>query len=1032
MTANNTPKIHFINAGAGSGKTTRLVSLFCEHLLGKEVSLDSKMIVPYTQREVIPAERIMLTTYTRAAAGEFKDRIKSILLKNRRADLVSSVDSATIGTIDSICQQYIQKYWYLLDMTPNLVVKEKKDFNIILRQLLDKETIATKSDKYILSLYRGQFELKKKDDEERSVDYVDFWKDAAIDILCKMEMYDIPSTRLKEIRDTSLDTVKTIFSKNSTATQEFDLSQYEKDLVECINLIFNIVERLLKEYNAYKVSNNLLTYQDLEVKFLKLLDFSQVREDLVNSLSCLMVDEFQDISPIQLKIYQKLSSILSQTYWVGDPKQSIYGFRGSDVQLVNGVIHNLPSVPSDTQLVEGQILTSSEQLINGKLCKTENLSTSYRSLPVLVDKVSDIFTHAFSTSVLGANSKEVLTPEQVKLIPCNTKMKPLQDQLSKVCDGKFIHHLWQTNHVKSGESSDARRYDVMYPPLAEYIKSAVADSSHPLHQVADREINALRDITYGDIAILTKSNDRCEKIGITLSEHGIPVSISQTKIIDQIEVRLALAFLKYIYGTEEKLSIAEINKLWEDMSLDENLGSLAAGAAPNQIFDKLDKFRSEYQYNSIYHTLREIISYFDLYNYVAKWGLAEVRKNNLKSLLQYADQYSQSNNTSISDFIKYIKSTEIKSDFDNSGNSVKILTYHKAKGLEWKVVILDDLYFDWEKKFQGIVGVKTMSDENGNTIINYFPPVDNISKKVLANCKSTNLSLYKDCYSKSLAEQIRLLYVGFTRAENHIVIPSFGAAELKLLSCLGITVDQLVPLRESFPSVGTQTESSSVSQVCSLTPGTIKEASCRRLSPSTAGKEPSSNSLSVSEVISLTSHIDISQLPLEIAETDKGTCIHNFMAAYRWNGSSNVAKNREWNLKVANRILENFSMASAIKAEELVDTASVIFTELETKYGTEITLEREVSIKHYLDDSRIVDGEIDLLIGLGEKDSKKQYVIVDYKNVSKEPEDIEKHTSGYFSQLSYYKNAVLAGEGNSVVTEMYICYPTLGKLILIK
>ena len=55
----------------------------------------------------------------------------------------------------------------------------------------------------------------------------------------------------------------------------------------------------------------------------------------------LMVDEFQDTSPIQLSLFVKMASLVDKVIWVGDPKQSIYGFRGSDAALIDTVIDNL-------------------------------------------------------------------------------------------------------------------------------------------------------------------------------------------------------------------------------------------------------------------------------------------------------------------------------------------------------------------------------------------------------------------------------------------------------------------------------------------------------------------------------------------------------------------------------------------------------------------------------------------------------------------------------------------------------------------
>ena len=85
-------KIHFIKAGAGSGKTHRLTEMFCEHL----------------KNGARPSE-FVLTTYTKAAADEFRSKIKAKLKEKQMCDMIPLVESAHIGTIHSVAQSFIEK-----------------------------------------------------------------------------------------------------------------------------------------------------------------------------------------------------------------------------------------------------------------------------------------------------------------------------------------------------------------------------------------------------------------------------------------------------------------------------------------------------------------------------------------------------------------------------------------------------------------------------------------------------------------------------------------------------------------------------------------------------------------------------------------------------------------------------------------------------------------------------------------------------------------------------------------------------------
>lgn len=97
--------IHNISAGAGSGKTTRLVGIITDLVSGK-------------MGEKCSPERMILTTFTKAAAGEFKERAAAKLMEAGYLEEAVALDAAMIGTIHSIAQAYITRYWYLCGMSP--------------------------------------------------------------------------------------------------------------------------------------------------------------------------------------------------------------------------------------------------------------------------------------------------------------------------------------------------------------------------------------------------------------------------------------------------------------------------------------------------------------------------------------------------------------------------------------------------------------------------------------------------------------------------------------------------------------------------------------------------------------------------------------------------------------------------------------------------------------------------------------------------------------------------------------------------
>ena len=168
------------------------------------------------------------------------------------------------------------------------------------------------------------------------------------------------------------------------AWQHQSLPEFRADIRNFIQNLFQTAIAALREYDDYKKRRGLIDYTDMEVLVSRLLDNPAVKTVLQDELDLLMVDEFQDTNPIQLAIFLKLSQLAKHSVWVGDPKQSIYGFRGAEPRLMQAIIEAAGGI------------------------KAENIQIkSWRSRADLVDMVNSLFTRAFPQ----------LPEEQVALAP---------------------------------------------------------------------------------------------------------------------------------------------------------------------------------------------------------------------------------------------------------------------------------------------------------------------------------------------------------------------------------------------------------------------------------------------------------------------------------------------------------------------------------------------------------------------------------------------------------------------------------------
>ena len=111
---------------------------------------------------------------------------------------------------------------------------------------------------------------------------------------------------------------------------------FQADVKQMIYGVFQCAGKALKYYEMFKQKQGLMDFVDQETKVLDLSRNNDAfRASMQDRLQLMMVDEFQDTSPIQLALFLEISSLSGRSVWVGDPKQAIYGFRGTDPQLMD-------------------------------------------------------------------------------------------------------------------------------------------------------------------------------------------------------------------------------------------------------------------------------------------------------------------------------------------------------------------------------------------------------------------------------------------------------------------------------------------------------------------------------------------------------------------------------------------------------------------------------------------------------------------------------------------------------------------------
>ncbi|CAE6468207.1 unnamed protein product [Rhizoctonia solani] len=262
-----------ILAGPGTGKTRVLTSRVAELVLGHSYSPSS----------------ICAVTFTRKASREMKKRLNGYLGKGLTEEL-------KLGTFHSVCANYLRTYGIMVHVGPNFLIWDEEECSLLIR--------------YIVESAHKEF---AKD-----------FPSAAI--------YEMFSTAKERAKVNPRKGIKTILQEGLKHMMKGEYIDSINDnplyKPELILEIFSSYSRVLRESNA-------LDFTDLLTKGLDLfLTAPWARE--VGRLKHVLVDEFQDTSSLQyLLVKQLFKTTGGSISVVGDPDQSIYGWRGAGVSIYN-------------------------------------------------------------------------------------------------------------------------------------------------------------------------------------------------------------------------------------------------------------------------------------------------------------------------------------------------------------------------------------------------------------------------------------------------------------------------------------------------------------------------------------------------------------------------------------------------------------------------------------------------------------------------------------------------------------------------
>ncbi len=535
------------------------------------------------------------------------------------------------------------------------------------------------------------------------------------------------------------------------AAQHETFLDFRQDIQDYIYAIFDISIAAIEEYEQYKKRRGLIDYIDMEIMVKRLLDEPTVQAVLSEELDLLMVDEFQDTNPIQLEIFFKLSKFAKHSIWVGDPKQSIYGFRGAEPRLMLAIIAQ-----------------------NGGIRKEDIQEHSYRSRQDIVHATNAIFVRAFG---------QTLDEAQIRLNPKREEKREFAEAL----------RLWYFEPDGEGRQPGI---SWMHGCIAESIRKTL--DLEELY-IEDRNTKQIRLAQAGDMAVLCRSNKECVEVAEALNKVGIKAAISRTGLLDTPETKLILACLKYILYKSDSLAIAEILTLASQQATHEiiehrldYLEHLGDNSDPHHWAEndafilKINTLRPKILEFSTTEILNLVIEDLELRRVIALWGNAEQRLDNVEMLRKFANKYEDACNrlhsaASLGGFLLWLSDQKSNDkDAQSSGQSadaVDVVTYHKSKGLEWAVTICHSLEGDLRDSLWGlnIISENETVDLNnllaGRWLRFWVNPYSNGSKGTMMEERIEESPAKAAAKLAALEEDARVLYVGITRARDYLIFP---------------------------------------------------------------------------------------------------------------------------------------------------------------------------------------------------------------------------------------------------------------------
>jgi ATP-dependent helicase/nuclease subunit A len=662
------------------------------------------------QREVV--ERLMQDIYGERSEAEIRESWKQGML----TELMSLVDAT--------------EFTRCLNAVLQVARGKKAEAAKNLKQQLDEQYKLNANSPEVLNLFKeiaklittGKGDIATSGFLPKSIDRVEI-----------ADEIDFLVSTAKKIKNTPT------LEKNDD--KEEDLETDDDFLISTTFDLLAIYERIATDYQTAKLSQGKLDFTDLQLRTRDLLrNNKEIRQALIERHKYFMVDEYQDTNELQYELVMLLTDQLkaANLFIVGDPKQSIYAFRGADVRVFEKTKQNI--------IDDGG--------------RDVRLTENFRSLRDPVGFVNYFFNH------LMGDGKETEFEVQYEAL---TQARPVETNGAiEILVGKHNEDVVDEYTLIAQHIKNMRRNQVT---ISERDKSGA-------------EVE--RPIDYGDIAILIRSRRHLPDIEHALLEADIPhLTTGGVGFYQRQEIYDIWNYLNFLNNPKEnQTSLAAVLRGPAFGISDTELYEISLQEEEKNFWDKAQKYQSHSdnlrtaigileRHHRLAHRMPvnqlivTIVKETGMIGTLKTGKQGQQRWSNYQKLLELARNFDgEENKRILPHFIEFLdiliteEPQEGQAPIEGSRDAVKIMTIHAAKGLQFPIVILPRLdrgaQTDREPYIDEAFGI-------GFSPLNPDDGYRKTGPEIVAHIKNRGSA-------KETAEKKRLLYVGATRAEDRLIL----------------------------------------------------------------------------------------------------------------------------------------------------------------------------------------------------------------------------------------------------------------------